>query len=162
MLQAMIVSTDEKRRKSEGREYESPPPIPCTPKELGMLLDKWIVDGVFKPNKVFKEPTKEEQRDPCFYCLHNYVQHATAKCLALRRLVHNRIREGNLELSQLEVQRNPLPNNNRNGVATFVICTNSSEEEEERLALPAATMTTLQKSSRFQNLFDQLELTKNE
>ena len=79
-MQAMIVSTDEKRRKSEGREYESPPPIPCTPKELGMLLDKWIVDGVFKPNQVSRESTKEEQRDPRFCHLHNYVQHPTIEC----------------------------------------------------------------------------------
>ena len=45
--QAMIVSTSEKKRKSEGRKYESLSPIPCTPKELDVLLDKWIVDGVF-------------------------------------------------------------------------------------------------------------------
>ena len=42
----MIVSTGEKRRKLEGKEYKSPPPIPCTPKELGVLLDKWIANGV--------------------------------------------------------------------------------------------------------------------
>ena len=56
----MTVSTGEKRSKSEGKEYESPPPIPSTPKELDVLLDKWIVDGVFKPNHVFREPTEEE------------------------------------------------------------------------------------------------------
>ena len=46
----MAVSTSEKKRKSGGREYENPPLIPCTPKELDVLLDKWIADGVFKPN----------------------------------------------------------------------------------------------------------------
>ena len=46
----MTVSTNEKRRKPDGREYESPLPIPCTLKELDILLDKWIVDRVFKPN----------------------------------------------------------------------------------------------------------------
>ena len=60
MPQAMTVSTDEKRKKSEGRQYESPPPILCTPKELDVLLDKWIADGVFKPNHVSREPTEEE------------------------------------------------------------------------------------------------------
>ena len=71
--QAMTVSTDKKKRKSEGKEYESPWPIPCTPKELDVLLDKWIADGVFKPNQAYREPTEEEWRDPHFYCLHNYV-----------------------------------------------------------------------------------------
>ena len=71
--QAMTVSTDKKKRKLEGKEYKSPWPIPCTPKELDVLLDKWIADGVFKPNQAYREPTEEEWRDPQFYRLHNYV-----------------------------------------------------------------------------------------
>ena len=46
------MSTGERRRKINGREYDTPLPIPCTPKELDVLLDKWIVDKVFKPNQV--------------------------------------------------------------------------------------------------------------
>ena len=91
-LQAMAISTSERRRKTEGREYDTPPPIPCTPKELDVLLDKWIADEVFKPNQVSKEPTEEERRDPRFCHLHNYVQHPTAECWALCRLVHRRIK----------------------------------------------------------------------
>ena len=97
--QAMAVFIGEKKRKSGKREYENPPLMPCTPKELDMLLDKWIVNGVFKPNQVSREPTEEERRDSCFYHLYNYAQHPTAKYWALHRLVHHRIREGTLELS---------------------------------------------------------------
>ena len=71
--QAMAVSTGEQRRKIDGREYDTPPPIPCTPKELDVFLDKWIADVVFKPNQVSREPTEEERRDPRFCHLHNYV-----------------------------------------------------------------------------------------
>ena len=78
--QAMVVSTGERRRKIEGREYDMPLPLPCTPKELDVLLDKWIADGIFKPNQVSREPTEEERRDPRFCRLHNYVQHPTAEC----------------------------------------------------------------------------------
>ena len=78
--QAMAVSTGERRRKTEGREYDTPPPLPCTPKELDVLLDKLIADGIFKPNQVSKEPTEEERRDPRFCRLYNYVQHPTAEC----------------------------------------------------------------------------------
>ena len=78
-LQAMTVSIGEKKRKSDGREYETPSPLPCTPKELDVLLDKWITDGVFKPNQVSKQPIKEEQKDPCFYRLQNYMQHPTTE-----------------------------------------------------------------------------------
>ena len=76
--------------------------------------------------------------------------------------MHHRIKEGTLELSQQEVQRNPLPNNKGKGVATVVICADSREDEEENPTLPAATITTLQQSSTFKNLFDQLGLTAKE
>ena len=79
-LQAMMVSTGERRRKTEGREYDTPSPISCTPKELDVLLEKWIADGVFKPNQVSREPAKEERRDLHFCRLHNYVQHPIAEC----------------------------------------------------------------------------------
>ena len=48
--QAIAVSTGERRRKTDGREYDTPPLITCTSKKLNVLLDKWIADGVFKPN----------------------------------------------------------------------------------------------------------------
>ena len=106
-------------------------------KELDVLLDKWIADRVFKPNQVSREPIEEERRDPRFCHLHNYVQHPTAECLALRKLVHRRIKEGTLELSQQEVQRNPLPNHKGKSVAAIVICADPGEDEEENLALLA-------------------------
>ena len=37
--QAMVVSTGERKRKSDGREYDTPPPLPYTIKELDVLLD---------------------------------------------------------------------------------------------------------------------------
>jgi len=97
--QAMMASTSERKRKSKGREYETPLPLPCRPKELDVLLDKWITDGIFKPNQVSRELTEEEGRDPRFCHLHNYVQHHITECWALCRLVHQRIKEGTLELS---------------------------------------------------------------
>ena len=140
----MVVSTRKRRRKTEEREYDTPPPLPCTPKELDVLLDKWIEDRIFKPNQVFREPTEKEMRDPHFCRLHNYVQHPTAECWALFRLVHRRIKEGILELTQQEVQRNPLPDHKGKGVAAVVISANPGEDEEENLALPATAITTLQ------------------
>ena len=142
--QAIAVSTENQRRRTEGREYDTPPPLSCTPKELEVLLDKWIANGIFKPNQVSREPTEEERRDPRFCRLHNYVQHPTAECWALRRLVHRRIKEGILELTQQEVQRNPLPNHKEKGVEAVVICVDPREDEEENLALPVAAITTLQ------------------
>jgi len=105
---------------------------------------------------------EEEWRDPRFCRLHSYVQHPTVKCWVLHRLVHCKIKEGTLELSQPEIQRNPLPNHKGKGVAVVLIYANLREDEEESPALLAAAITTLQKSSKFKNLFDQLELTAKE
>ncbi|KAK9984524.1 hypothetical protein SO802_034049 [Lithocarpus litseifolius] len=109
-----------------------------------------------------RESTEEEWKDPRFCCLHNYGQHLITECWALHRLVHRRIEEGTLELSQPLVQRNPIPNHKGKGVAAVVIYANPGEDKKERLALPAAIITTLQKRSRFKKLFDQLELIINE
>ena len=158
----MAVSTGERKRKSDGKEYETPPPLPCTPKELDVLLNKWIEDGVFKPNQVSKEPAKEERRDSRFCHLHNYVKHPTVEYWVFCRLVHQRVKEGTLELSQPEVQRKLLPNHKGKGVAVVFICAGPGENEEERLTLPDVAIATLQKCYRFKNLFNQFKLTVNE
>ena len=46
-------------------------------------------------------------------------------------------------------------------MAAIVIYADPKEDKEERPALPATAITTLQKSSRFKSLFDQLELIVN-
>ena len=76
--------------------------------------------------------------------------------------MHRRIKERTLELTQQEVQRNPLPNHKGKGIAAVVICTDPGEDKEENPALSAATITTLQQSAKFKNLFDQLGLTAKE
>ena len=55
----MAVSISERKRKANGREYNTPSPLPCTSKKLDVLLDKWIANEVFKPNQVSREPTKK-------------------------------------------------------------------------------------------------------
>ena len=44
----------------------------------------------------------------------------------------------------------------------MVICADLGEDDEENLVLLAATITTLQQSAKFKNLFDQLGLTAKE
>ena len=76
-------------------------------------------------------------------------------------MVHRRIKEGTLELFQLEVQRNLLLNYKGKGVVAVIICVDLGEDEEERPTLLAAAITILQKSSKFKNLFDHLGLIAN-
>ena len=76
-------------------------------------------------------------------------------------MVHRRIKEGTLELFQLEVQRNLLLNYKGKGVVAVIICVDLGEDEKERPTLLTAAITILQKSSKFKNLFDHLGLTAN-
>ena len=76
--------------------------------------------------------------------------------------MHRRIKEDTLELTQQEVQRNPLPNHKGKRIATVVIYAGLGEDEEENLALPTTVITTLQQSAKFKILFDQLGLTAKE
>ena len=46
----MAISTGKRKRKADEKEYDTPLPLPCTTKELDMLLDKLIAYGVFQPN----------------------------------------------------------------------------------------------------------------
>ena len=73
-----------------------------------------------------------------------------------------RIKERTLELSQQEVQRNPLPNHKGKGLVVVVIYADPREDKEENSALPVVAITTLQRTSKFKNLFDQLGLTAKE
>lgn len=57
----MVMSTGEKRKKSERKKYKSPLPIPCTLKELDVLLNKWIADGVLNPIMFLKSPLKKNR-----------------------------------------------------------------------------------------------------
>ena len=104
----MAVSTGERRRKIDGREYDTPLPIPCTLKELDVLLDKWISNKVFKLNQISREPTEEERRDPHLCRLHNYVQHPTIECWALHRLQDQR-RDSRTILARSSKKPTPKP-----------------------------------------------------
>ena len=76
--------------------------------------------------------------------------------------MYRRIKERTLELSQQEVQRNPLPNHKGKGLVVVVIYADPREDKEENSALPVVAITTLQRTSKFKNLFDQLGLTAKE
>ena len=82
--------------------FEEPPVIPCTTKELNHVLEKWIGDGIVRPFTMSRPPTKEERKNPLFCKIHNYVKHSTKDCWTLRRLFHEKTREGTLELTQKE------------------------------------------------------------
>ena len=75
------------------------------------------------------------------------MQHAIAECWVLYKLVHRGIKERTLKLTQPEIQSNPFPNHKGKEVATIVICTDPSDEEEERPSLPTEAIMTLQRSS---------------
>lgn len=58
------MSTSKKKKKSEWREYESPPPILCKLKELDVLLDKWIAVGFSNLIIFLESPLKKNRLPP--------------------------------------------------------------------------------------------------
>ena len=62
--------------------------------------------------------------------------------------MHHKIKEGTLEFSQPEVQRNPLLNHKGKGLAIVVICVDLGEDKEEGPTLLTAAITILYKSSK--------------
>lgn len=58
-LQAMTKSIGKKRINQKG--VREPSANAVSPKELDVLLDKWIVDELFKPNHLSREPIEMER-----------------------------------------------------------------------------------------------------
>ena len=134
--QAMTVSVGKKRKRPDGKVFEEPPAIPCIAEELNHVLDKFTVS---------RPLTEEERKNPLFCRIHNYVKHSTKDCWTLRRLFHKKLREGNLELTQkeLEVQRNSLPNHKGKRVVAVVIHGNPAKAEEPEGSFHPSTIRTL-------------------
>ena len=143
VLYAMIASVGEKRKRPNGKMAEEPPVILCTAEELNHVLDKWIGDGIVRPFTVSRPPTEEEKKNPLW---------------TLCRLLHKKLREGTLELTEkeLEVQRNPLPNHKGKRVVAVVIHGNQAEAEESKGSFHPSIVRTLQKNPKFKSLFNQL------
>ena len=160
--QALVVSTHEpmvreKRKREEEEEY---PPIPCTDKEMNVVIDKWMVDGVLKPFKPMREPTPEDMRKSLYCRYHRYVGHGTRDCKAIRRTFHKEISDGTLNLTrEQEVQRNPLPQHHRGKATAAVLFHNRANEIEAAsdTGMPPAAIS-LQRSPTFRTFFNQLGL----
>ncbi len=77
---------------------------------------------------------------------------------------HSKIQDGTLDITQIPqgVQRNLLPNHNKERGAIFVVIhvgtEDADEELEDSLSTNPATIKTLQRSPKFRSLFNQLGL----
>ena len=75
--QVMAVSTGERKRKSNEREYDTLPPLPCTLKELDLLLDKWIAMESLSLIKFLESPLNKSGGT-----------HASATCTIICNILH--------------------------------------------------------------------------
>ncbi|CAL9008804.1 unnamed protein product, partial [Prunus brigantina] len=65
-------SNDYNSRKRKDRETY--PPLPCKDEEFHAILDTMIADGVIKPVRPYKVPTREEKNDPRYCRYHQFGQ----------------------------------------------------------------------------------------
>ncbi|CAL8121217.1 unnamed protein product [Prunus armeniaca] len=124
-------SNDYNSRKRKDRETY--PPLPCKDEEFHAILDTMIADGVIKPVRPYKVPTREEKNDPRYCRYHQFVGHPTTACQSLRRILHAKIHEGVLELPfrKQTIDEDPLPKRRGNEVAAVITCSDDLLDDDE-------------------------------
>uniref|UniRef100_A0A2N9ED87 RNA-directed DNA polymerase n=1 Tax=Fagus sylvatica TaxID=28930 RepID=A0A2N9ED87_FAGSY len=167
-LHALVVTssndTRNKKKRGKEKEFEEWPAIPGTTEEMHAVIDKWIADGFLRLPGVSKEPTEDDKKHARFCHYHRYVHHPTSECFSLRKIFHSKIQDGTLDITQIPqgVQRNPLPNHNKERGAISVVIhagtEDAYEELEDSLSTNPAAIKTLQRSPKFWFLFNQLGL----
>uniref|UniRef100_A0A2N9ER61 RNA-directed DNA polymerase n=1 Tax=Fagus sylvatica TaxID=28930 RepID=A0A2N9ER61_FAGSY len=161
-----VSAVNNKRKKSNERSFEEPPPsVPCTLEEMMAILDKWVADGIFKLPEVSKKVTEEDKKNPKFCYFHQYVHHSTADCWTLRRKFHEKIQDGTLELPQAKqrVHTDPFLKHKDRAVVSVVIHGSASDADMDEPVAANSVMTpaaikTLQRNPKFRSLFNQLGL----
>ncbi|CAL8095480.1 unnamed protein product [Prunus armeniaca] len=124
-------SSDYNSRKRKDRETY--PPLPCKDEEFHAILDTMIADGVIKPVRPYKVPTREEKNDPRYCRYHQFVGHPTTACQSLRRILHAKIHEGVLELPSRKqtIDEDPLPKRRGKEVAAVITCSDDLLDDDE-------------------------------
>ncbi|KAK9932278.1 hypothetical protein M0R45_019524 [Rubus argutus] len=119
----------------EGSSYkkkrETFPAIPCSNEEFHAILDTMFADGVIKLPRPQRPPSKEEKNDPRYCRYHQFVGHPSPACQFLRRILHEKINNGTLELPSKKqvIDDDPLPK--RRGKEVCVITADGDHMMEE-------------------------------
>lgn len=118
-------------KSSYKRKWETFQAVPCGNEEFHAILDSLFADGVIKLPRPQKPPTKEENSDTRYCRYHQYVGHPSQACQVLRRILHEKIRDGTLELTtrQQVIDEDPLPK--RKGKETCCVITAANDHMEE-------------------------------
>jgi hypothetical protein len=159
-------SNDTRIKKKHGKEkeFEEWSAIPCTTEKMHAVIDKWIADGFLRLPSVSKESMEDDKKHARFCRYHCYVHHPTSEYFSLQKIFHSKIQNGTLDVTQIpySVQRNPLPNHSKERGAVSVVIhagtEDTDEELEDSLSINPAAIKTLQRSPKFQSLFNQLGL----
>ncbi|CAL2240080.1 unnamed protein product [Prunus armeniaca] len=124
-------SNDYSARKRKDRETY--PPLPCKDEEFHAILDTMIADGVIKPRRPYKVPTREEKSDPRYCRYHQFVGHPTTACQSLRRILHGKIHEGVLELPSRKqtIDEDPLLKPRGKETAAVITCLDDLLDDDE-------------------------------
>lgn len=108
-------------------DKEDHPELPCTVEQALNLYDLMVRDKVYRPINVNTAQLSWEDREKHHYCaLHNKVNHPTKVCFSLKRLINHRVKNGDIELPQTNMNDNPLPPHGAHMASAF-------DEKAERL-----------------------------
>ena len=142
-----------------------PEAITCSEKAFRGLYEQWIEHGVVKPPRPRFAVTEEIKRRPDFCVFHQYAGHSTMDCYSLRRIFHEKLANGEIELGkESSVHDKPLPNHKGKETCNTVIHNTVPEVEmmmeEKEECDPGLQVTALMNGAKFRNFFDQIGLAK--
>ena len=106
------------------------PLLACNSEEFQAILDTMLADGAIKLHRPYKTSSREDMKDPRYYCYHKYMGHPSIVCQTLRKIIHAKIREGTLELpcKTQAIDTDPLPKRRRKEMETIITCSRDDDD----------------------------------
>ncbi|OVA02093.1 hypothetical protein BVC80_1261g7 [Macleaya cordata] len=132
------ASSSKRNLKKPKRNFEEPPPYPCSLEEVLNILDAWIRNKEIQPLDVQRESTAEDKRNPAYCHYHRHVNHPTEHRHHVRMISQH------------------------NAVTTTKEHPVEEEETQNTLLQLEPVAAKLQHAMLFKKFFDQLEFTENQ
>ncbi|OVA16165.1 hypothetical protein BVC80_8929g29 [Macleaya cordata] len=167
------AGSSKRNLKKPKKNFEEPPPYPCSLEEVLNILNAWIRNKEIQLPNVRREPTAEDKRNPTYCHYYRHVNHPTGECRSLKWFFARKVATGELDIAKESVQaveRQPFPEHHhhvrmisQHNNAAITTEEHPVEEEAQNTLLQLEPVAAkLQHATLFKKFFDQLEFTENQ
>ena len=88
---------DSNKRRQE--DVDTLPHFPCSMREVQTIFKNWVKDGVLVLRSLATPPTEVDKAMDNYCVYHQLVKHPTKDCWALRNIFHQKIADGELQIT---------------------------------------------------------------